>query len=59
MSAPISYRRLTGGEHEAKVIVGNQTFYGGGDTKEEAKEDLIKSVEKTVSEMRAWVEEQP
>lgn len=58
MSAPINYRRLSGGDYEAKVIVGNQTFYGGGDKKADAKEDLVKSVAKTILEMRAWVEEQ-
>jgi hypothetical protein len=61
MSTPeIDYaHRQVDNRWTARVIISTDAFYGLGDTKEEAREDLIKEVEKAVSKMRAWVEEQP
>jgi hypothetical protein len=40
----------------ARVIIGTDAFYGLGDTKEEAREDLVKEVEKAAAKMRVWLE---
>lgn len=58
-ASPIRYDGETvDGKWAARVIIDADAFYGHGDTKEEARRDLIKVVERASSNMLAWVKEQ-